>query len=205
MTMPECCDRAEALVLHNVLNSGPQQVAHFLQTIAVSKTAAKCTCNLVPALFTGRGGIVKCGNSPVYMHLFDQIALDINKFHVDFTDASDLVTPKGFSCVAFRQACCTIPRLSSLVFFHPSYAHRVRARTRLNIYDKPSMLAAIGSCDSQGVAERDLGESYTLAGRDLLELLQSRRVVSIHHRIYSASIARSKVDGAFEAWQGQLN
>ena len=202
MIMPECCGRAEASVLLNLLNNGPQPEPFFCQTIDVSKSAAGCNCDLRPPFFVNRGGIVRAENPVKYMHLFDKVVADICTIHVDFIDIADLLTGRGFSSVAFRQACCTIPRLSSGVFFHPAHVNLVRAPTALNIYDKSSMLAAIGSSDSQGVAERDLGEAYTLAGRDLLNLLENRRVVSIHHRIYSSSIARSRVDGALEAWQG---
>ena len=199
--MPECCVRAEKSLLLNLLTNGPQSEAFFFQSLGVSKASANCSCDLTASYFIDRGCIVRCGNPLKYMHFFDKVTLDISSLYVDFVNATSLVAPRGFTGVSFRQACCTIPRLSSRVFFHPSHVDFVRAPTKFNIYDKSSMIAAIGSSDSQGIPERDLGESYTLAGRDLLKLLEDGRVVSIHHRIYSSSIARSKVDGALEAWR----
>jgi len=197
--MPSCCDRAITLVLQNVLNSGPQEDAHFTQTVTLSLSAAKCFCAHPPSYFVHQERITQ--NDGLYIHPFDYIVNIIVQHHVDFVDVHMLVAPFGVSAISFRRACCTISRLSTKVFFHPTRSNLVRARTTLNIYDKISMLAAIGSSHIQGVSERDLGESYTLAGHDLLEMLHTGRVVSIHRRIYSASIARTKVCGALEAWQ----
>lgn len=197
--MPDCCDRSVSLILQNILNSGPQESSHFKQTVALSATASKCFCSHSLSTILAQSGVVETKQN--FMHPFDKIANDILHCHVDFVDVSTLLVSFGISVVAFRQACCTIPRISSKVFFHPTRSSLVRARTQHNIYDMISMVAAIRSCHSQGIAERDLGESYTRAGHDLLQLIDTGRVVSIHHRIYSASIALSKVQGALEAWQ----
>lgn len=197
--MPDCCDRAISLILQNILNSGPQESSHFRQTVSLSVATSKCPCSHSLPSILARSAVVQTNQT--FMHPFDKIADDVVHCHVDFVDVAALIEPFETSVIAFRQACCTIPRLSSKVFFHPTRSGLVRARSRFNVYDMVSMMAAIRSCHNQGIAERDLAESYTRAGHDLLELLESGRVVSIHYRIYSASVALSKVEGALEAWQ----
>ena len=185
-------------ILQNILNTGPQEKAHYKKTIMLARSQSKCTCRPVSTIPPIEGVIeIEPG---IYAHFFDRLASQIHSDYVDFVDIDTLMDTTEFSSVAFRQACCTIPRLSKLVFFHPSFTTKARARTRFNIYDEASMVAAVSSSQAEGIAVRDIGESYTDAGNDLSKLLKTRRVVFIHNRIYSSAIARSEVPGALKAW-----
>ena len=143
----------------------------------------------------------------VVTHAADEIVNKIRD-HIELVDIGNIIRDhgKGMSFTLFQTHLQTHQRLCAGIFIvsrGPRWFGR--KRSRMNIYDSQSLLRHVRTAGCAGVSVLDLASEYQGCGRSLLDFISMNAMVQVGNRIYCATVAKPKIKGALEAWNGGLN